>query len=211
MSGANMGRYSTGAITTGEAQRIGISYLFKQGFISKGKTIQGRLSWNNGSSIGFISELSEGKQEIRLYYQNQKPTGEINDLDYRIQLSSIPSNLGRGLIWYFICPITGRKTRILYKCYGSLYFKSRMAYQNRIYYSSQIASKNNFHNERFFSLEREIQKLQLLIRKKHYQGKETKLQERIRKLEAEKEYHDYKRWNFLPKSIMNFIQRRIHS
>jgi len=206
-----MGRYSTGAITTGEAQRIGISYLFKQGFISKGKTIQGRLSWNNGSSIGFISELSEGKQEIRLYYQNQKPTGEINDLDYRIQLSSIPSNLGRGLIWYFICPITGRKTRILYKCYGSLHFKSRRAYQNRIYYSSQIASKNNFHNERFFSLEREIQKLQLLIRKKHYQGKETKLQERIRKLEAEKEYHDYKRWNFLPKSIMNFIQRRIHS
>ena len=211
MSGANMGRYSTGAITTGEAQRIGISYLFKQGFISKGKTIQGRLSWNNGSSIGFISELSEGKQEIRLYYQNQKPTGEINDLDYRIQLSSIPSNLGRGLIWYFICPITGRKARILYKCYGSLHFKSRRAYQNRIYYSSQIASKNNFHNERFFSLEREIEKLQPLIRKKHYQGKETRLQERIRNLKHRKEYHDFKRWNFLPKSIMNFIQRRIHS
>jgi hypothetical protein len=202
-----MGRYSTGAITTGEAQRIEISYLFKQGFISRGKGIQGTLSWNNGNRIGFISELSEGKQEIRLYYQNQKPTGEINDLDYRIQLSSIPSNLGRGLIWYFICPISGRKARILYKCYGSLYFKSRKAYQGRIYYSCQIASKNNLHNERYFSLEKEIGKLKPLIRKKQYQGKETRLQERIRKLEAEKEYHDYLRWNNLPKSIQKILGR----
>ncbi len=202
-----MGRYSTGAITTGEAQRIEISFLLKQGFISKGGIISGSLSWNNGSSIGIQSETTEGKQEIRLYYQNQKPTGEINDLDYRIQLSSIPSNLGRGLIWYFICPISGRKARILYKCYGSLYFKSRKAYQGRIYYSCQIASKNNLHNERYFSLEKEIGKLKPLIRKKQYQGKETRLQERIRKLEAEKEYHDYLRWNNLPKSIQKILGR----
>ena len=202
-----MGRYSTGAITTGEAQRIEISFLLKQGFISKGGIISGSLSWNNVSSIGIQSETTEGKQEIRLYYQNQKPTGEINDLDYRIQLSSIPSNLGRGLIWYFICPISGRKARILYKCYGSLYFKSRKAYQGRIYYSCQIASKNNLHNERYFSLEKEIGKLKPLIRKKQYQGKETRLQERIRKLEAEKEYHDYLRWNNLPKSIQKILGR----
>jgi len=202
-----MGRYSTGAITTGEAQRIEISFLLKQGFISKGGIISGSLSWNNGNSIGIQSELSEGKQEIRIYYQNQSYSGEVNDLDYRIQLSPIPSNLGRGLIWYFICPFTGRKARILYKCYGSLHFKSRRAYQCRIYYPSQISSRNNFHNERYFSLDREIEKLQPRIKKKHYQGKETRLKERIRSLEAQKEYHDFIRWNFLPKSVLKMLGR----
>lgn len=204
-NGANMGRYSTGAITTGEAQRIEISYLFKQGFISRGKIISGSLSWNNGSSIGIQSEITEGNQEIRLQYQNKSYSGETNNLDYKIMLTSIPSNLGRGRIWYFICPISGRKSRILYKCYGSLYFKSRKAYQGRIYYSCQIANKNNLHNERYFSLEKEIEKLKPHIKKGHYQGKETRLQGRIRKLEAEKEYHDFIRFHFLPKSIMKML------
>lgn len=201
-----MGRLSTGAVTTGEAQRLEISYLFREGYISKGRFISGSLSWNNGNSIGIESELSKWKQEIRLKYQNHSyHSGAVNDLDYKIQLTSIPSNLGRGQIYYFICPITGRKARILYKCYGSLYFKSRKAYHGRIYYSSQIASKNNLHNERYFSLEKEIDKLKPHIRKRHYQGKETRLQGRIRKLEAEKEYHDFIRFHSLPKSIMKML------
>lgn len=206
-NGAFMGRYSTGAIATGEAQRIELSYLIKQGFISKEGIRAGSLSWNNGNSISFFSKLTEGEQYIRLTYCNQSHTGEKHDLDYKIQLTSIPSNLGRGKILYFICPFTGRKARILYKCYGSLYFKSRRAYQSRIFYSSQISSKNNLHNERYFSLEREIEKLQPLISKKHYQGKVTKLQERIRRLESQKEYHDFVRWNFLPKSIQKILKK----
>jgi hypothetical protein len=202
-----MGRHSSGAMSTGEAQRIEISYLFKEGLISRGKFITGSLIWTNGNNIGFQADLSEEKQYIRLIYQNIKHSGEKHDLDYRIYLTSIPSNLGRGEIWYFICPYTGRKARILYKCYGSLDFRSRRGNHYRIYYPSQKASKNYLHTERYFSLEREIEKFQPLIRKKHYQGKETRLKERIRNLKFQKEYHDYIRWNFLPKSIMKALNK----
>jgi hypothetical protein len=204
-----MGRFSTGAITTGEAQRIELSWLIKQGWISKGGIISGTLSWNNGSEISINTEIKEGKGYIRLNYQNKRYTGEVNELDYKIQLTSIPSNLGRGKIWFFICPFTGRKTRILYKCYGSLYFKSRWAYSHRIYYSCQILSKNNFHNEKYFILERKLEKLQPLIRKKHYQGKETRILKRISILESKKEYHDYLRWEILSKSIHNSYAKKL--
>ena len=59
-----MGRFSTGAITTGEAQRIELSWLIKQGWISKGGIISGTLSWNNGSEISINTEIKEGKGYI---------------------------------------------------------------------------------------------------------------------------------------------------
>jgi len=185
-----MGRYSSGKIITESAQRIELSYLFKAGYIQKGCKASGSLIWNNGNSIRIQSELSEERQFIRLAYQIKYESGEIENLDYQIRLESIPSNLGRGEVFYFICPRSGRRIRILYMCYGSQIFKSRKAYQNRIYYQSQICSKFSYHSVRNFSLEKQISKLEGQIRKSHYQGKETRLKERIRKLSYQKQQHD---------------------
>jgi hypothetical protein len=198
-----MGRNSTGAITTGSALRLELSYLLKQGIIPKQGIRTGYLSWTNGSEMYYEIENTSQNQYIRLKYSNTNYSGEVNDLDYKIQLDSIPSNLGRGRIWYFVCPFTGRKARILYKCYGSLYFKSMKAYQRRIYYSSQISSKLNFNNDRYFDLEKQLEKLR--PKKKSYQGKETRIWKRIRRLEAQLDYHDFLRWDIMPKSVLKYM------
>jgi hypothetical protein len=188
-----MGRYSTGAITTGEAVRLELSFLLKQWKIHKYERIRGSLFWNNGSSISFESCNQGAERYIRLYYTLTKPSGEEFKLDYKIQITSIPSNLGRGEVLYFVCPISGRRARILYRAYGIHHFISRQAYKTRIYYSCQICQKNLYDTERFSTLEKLLEKLPP-ARKAHYQGKETRHQKRIRKLEALREYHDLKRW-----------------
>ena len=193
-----MGRYRTGALTTGEAIRIELSYLLKQGFIQKGYIRYGSLNWTNGNSISFISCLNENEKYLQLVYSNTNNySGEITKHDYKVNLTTIPSNLGRGELIYFVCPVSGRRARILYKVYGSLYFKSRKAYRKRIYYPSQISSKLHFHNDRYFELERKLERFPQ-VRKKHYQGKVTRLQQRIGKLKAQKNYHDWIRWQTFP-------------
>jgi len=56
-------------------------------------------------------------------------------INYDIQLITRPSNLGTGLLWFFICPYTGKVCRKLHLING--YFKHRSAlpglmYQNQI-------------------------------------------------------------------------------
>lgn len=198
-----MGRQSTGAITTREITRIELSYLLRQGFIKKGQVISGILSWNNGSKIGIESFYNNEERCLKLSYCfTSNETGEREDFEYSIQLTTIPSNLGRGEIVYFLCPITGRRARILYKCYGSKIWKSKGAYRHRIYYASQQCSKYDLHNIRYWALEKEIERCIGRSKKKHYQGNETRLRNRIKLLEEKKNYHDWARWAFLPKTLL---------
>lgn len=197
-----MGRWGTGAFTTGEALRIELSYLLRQGFVRKGHEVSGMLSWTNWDSIGIASTYNNDKKQIRLNYTlTFRNTGEKESCGQVIQLTTIPSNLGRGEIVYFVCPITGRRARILYKCYGSKIWKSRGAYRNRIYYPSQQCSKHDYHNTRYWALEKELDKCQAISKKKHYQGKETRIRRRIKLLREQKEYHDWARYVLLEKLL----------
>ncbi len=196
-----MGRYSTGAITTGEVLRIELPYLLRNGFIRKGQYIIGGLNWNNGCSIGIESVYNSEEKYLKLSYTIKHESGESEAMDYKIQFTTIPSNLGKGKVLYFVCPISGRKARILYKCYGSKIWMSRGAYKHRIYYASQQCSKLDYHNTRYWALERELERCKARSKKKHYQGKPTKLRARIDILKCEKNYHDYKRWLSIPKSL----------
>jgi hypothetical protein len=174
-----------------------------KGFIKKGCIKHGSLNWTNGSSISFISCLKENEKYLQLVYTNTSSySGEITKHDYRIELAAIPSNLGRGELIYFVCPVSGRRARILYKVYGSLHFISRKAYRKRIYYPSQISSKLHFHIDRYWELERLLEKLNQLVTKSNYQGKQTRLKKRITILKGKKNYHDLKRWEILPKSFL---------
>lgn len=202
-----MGRNSTGACTTGEVIRIELSYLLRQGFIKRNQELSGMLTWSNGSRISFASVFTEKESYIRLSYYLESHTGERTNHDYKIQLTTIPSNLGKGEVIYFVCPQTGRRARILYRCYGSPIWKCRTAYQYRIYYESQQCSKLDFHNRRYWALEKELERLYKIRRKKSYQGKETRSYKRINHLQYKKEYHDWLRWTILPKSMQKVIQR----
>ena len=196
-----MGRASTGAVTTGEVTRLELSYLLKQGYLKNSFTF-GRMSWTNGSSIQISSSIDDDEKYIRVSYSfREGGDGEPIQKDYKIYLTSVPSNLGRGEVLYFVCPSSGRRARVLYMCYGSQTFRCRQAYGIRIYYQSQQSSKLNFHNDRYWKLDKELQNCRVKSRKATYQDKPTRLRDRIAYLKAKQDYHDIMRWKTLPKSM----------
>jgi hypothetical protein len=201
-----MGRWSTGAITTGEVNRIELSYLLRNGYVKKGNHILAGLRWTNGSDILIESKLTDNEAYLRLNYKNTNSyTGEITSHDYKIYLTTIPSNLGKGDVLYFVCPETGRRCRILYKCYSSLIWKSRFAYRHRIYYHTQACSKYDYHNIRYWDISKELETLYKRGKKSHYRGNYTRLMKRVEQLESKQQYHDKMRWLIVPKSIQKMV------
>ena len=201
-----MGRHSTGSATASGAMRIELSFLLKKGYIKKDCIITGTLSWNNDSRISIESCYTESQKYIRLVYTTTyHNTGGKKDFDYKIYFTTIPSNLGKGEVVYFICPSTGRKARILYKCYGSDTWKSRFAYKNRIYYYSQTQSRHDYHNSRYWEIDKELEKLYSQNKKKKYRGMKTNWLKRANRLEAKQEEHDFLRWTVITKSMEKAI------
>lgn len=197
-----MGRHSTGAVSTKEATRLELTFLIKAGLIEKGKSISCPLSWSNNNKIGFKSTYSESELSIQLNYDHTS-RGLKQSLDYKIDLVTVPSNLGKGEVLYFVCPITGQRCRILYLCYGSPLFKSRKAYNNRIYYSDQLSSKLEKPNYIYWKLERKLERMDLKYHKPFYKGKPTRKEIKIRELKEKRDYYDKLRFSFdyLPSAL----------
>ena len=201
-----MGRYSTGVNTTKQTRRIELSYLLKKGFIQKGRCISGTLSWTDDSNIGIYTCYKESQAYIELdYTTTYHATNEKKSFKYRIDLESIPSNLGKGEVLYMVCPVSAKRCRILYKCYGSQIWKSRYAYRYRIYYQSQISSKLHHYIDRYWDIEKHLEELYSRVVKSHYRGRKTALQRRIERLEYKQEYYDEMRWRIVPKAIQNIL------
>lgn len=191
-----MGRYTTGAITTREAIRIELSYLIKMGMIRKGFKLSTSLSWNNNHSIQIETSYGiEAENYIRLIYILTDREGNKKNYDYKVRLVTVASNLRKGEILYFSCPVTSNKCRVLYRCYRSDIWKSRDAYQNRIYYKSQISSKTDNWNDKYWNCEEEIEKLLTNYRKQSvYRGKPTKRALKIQKLCDVQDQAEEMRW-----------------
>lgn len=189
-----MGRDRTGT-TTGEALRIKLSYLLKEGFISKGKVFFGEFNWTNGSSIGIECHYTDEEQFIRLFYVFTSWRGEKTDYDYKIQLTFVPSNLGKGKVPYFVCPVSGNRCRILYKAYGSPIWKSRGAYNHTIFYPSQVSSKIYKYCDEYWRLDRQIKKLEEETRNQtHYNGEPTRRYKRLERLREKQRRADFLRF-----------------
>lgn len=155
-----MGRYSTGVYTIDESLEINISYLIKEKLLVKGQSKNGTLRWNKRgkqiASIGIDTSYTDTEKFIRLHYTSADSKGTIIDYNYKISLTEISSNLGNGCIVYFVCPITNNRCRKLYNAYGCQKWKSRLAYENRLYYGIQIVSKYDRYNTRYWELDRQI-------------------------------------------------------
>lgn len=191
-----MGRYTTGATTTSQVCRIELSYLMKNGYIQKGKHLSGQISWTNDSNVGFASYFDGESGYLHLKYTITSYNDEKTQHDYKVQLITIPSNLGVGRIVYFVCPQSGMNCKVLYRCYGSHIWKHREAYQHRIYYDSQICSKSYRLCERFFSLEKQFEKLKPPV-KRHYKGKVTHAAIRYQRTHGLMNMYDRMRWEQL--------------
>ncbi|GAB3341918.1 hypothetical protein GCM10027299_56290 [Larkinella ripae] len=95
-------------------------------------------------------------------------------MKYRIGLEQLPSNLGKGQVWYFICPLTGERCRTLYEI-GN-YFASRKAQKNTLYESQTYSKHYRWLDKTFgpaFKLDNAFDDLYKPYTKKHYRGKPT--------------------------------------
>ena len=179
-----------------EALQISISKLKEWEYLNPKQIKSGTLTWSrNGNKTGSIS--------IRVNTHSEQPYIELDykyrdePRNYKVSLVSMPSNLGKGLIWYFLCPQTNKRCRKLYSIGG--YFLHREAF-NGCMYETQTQSKKYRQLDKTFGAYFEIDNLYEELYKKNfkktYAGKPTKkylrIMEQIQKAESIP-YHEIER------------------
>ncbi len=113
-----------------EVKTLDIKSYKAKGYLQPNQQSTGVSRWTrNGEVTGSISfaihmEETSGYLELDYNYK-QKP------IKYRVFIVSKPSNLGKGLVWYFICPVTKKHCRKLYLISG--YFLHREAFTGCMY------------------------------------------------------------------------------
>ena len=99
-----------------EVLQINISKLKEWNYLNPEQLKSGTLTWSsNGEKTASISITvnTNDRPYIELDYKsNDEPR------KYKVSLVSIPSNLGKGKIWYFLCPQTLKRCRKLYSISG---------------------------------------------------------------------------------------------
>ncbi len=172
----------------------------KKGLFKEDSFFNGTVNFNNSSISVMLNYKTDSlKDSFMLLSYNTTYRGETKSMDYMVRFTSIPSNLGKGNILYFVCPISKKRCKVLYMAYGSSYFKSLSAYKNRIYYDIQKSSKQDLYNAKYWVLEYSTKRKQLnhKLSQKHakcqYNGKPTKWKQELDNLEDQLKYYDYKR------------------
>jgi hypothetical protein len=181
-----MPRYSTSPTLYDEVLQINLSKLKQWGYLNPEQLKSGALNWSiNGEEIASISITvnTNYRPYIELSYNS-----DGDPRKYKIWLTTVPSNLGIGEIWYFICPQTHRRCRKLYLVSG--YFFHRDAFSGCMY-DCQTKSKSWRQIDKvygsLFKLDELYEELNSKHFKTHYNGKPTrrylKLMEKIRRIE----------------------------
>ena len=96
-------------------------------------------------------------------------------IKYRVQLVSIPSNLGNGIVWIFVCPHTKKRCRKLYL--GDTYFYHRSTFRGCMYEKqTQSHSTRKLHKQfdKLQSADEAYEQIYTKHFKKYYRGKPTK-------------------------------------
>ena len=179
-----------------EALQIHISKLKGWGYLDPEQIKSGTLNWSrNGNPTGSIS--------IQVNTHSEQPYIELDykyrdePRNYKVYLTSTPSNLNKGEIWYFICPQTKRRCRKLYSIGG--YFLHREAF-NGCMYETQTQSKKYRQLDKtlraYFKSDNLYSELYKKNFKKTYAGKPTqrylRIMEQIQKAESIP-YHEIER------------------
>jgi hypothetical protein len=187
---------SQGIVTTEGSKRIELSYFIKKNLFKKHSFSSGVMSWNcrgeNTGSISYETVFNDTDKYIRLKYTITDNQGIKTNYDYKINLIPVKSNLGIGNVYYFECPVSYQKCRVLYLAYSSHYFKCRSAYQHRIYYEIQRVSKQFYYLQRYFDIEKQLDKIYYGKKyfKETYRGQETRAYKRIQALSNKLKYYN---------------------
>ena len=186
-----MARYATYPYLFDEEKSISITDLIKSRFLKEKTNKWGVLTWRyNGQETGAIS-----LKVIMDGYVNHmilKYTCNGNEYNNKVSLTSVPSNLGKGRVWYFICPFTRSRCRKLHLI--SERFIHRSALPSGMY-ECQTRSKTfrgwkGVHGS-YFEMERYYEEIYSKHFKKYYRGRPTKRYAKLmRKIELSDRYSD---------------------
>ncbi|GAA3512389.1 hypothetical protein GCM10022393_27680 [Aquimarina addita] len=157
-----------------QVKSIDISLLRKWGYLNHCHYKSGTLTWStNGietSNISIATKMNTIKKVLILSYN-------CNDKSYKyeVPLVSLPSNLGKGIVWYFLCPFTKKRCRKLH--FIDQRFIHRSALPSGMY-EKQIQSKKWRQMDKaygfYFDSNQHYQELYGKYFKKYYNGKPTK-------------------------------------
>lgn len=165
-----VGNYPT---TIEDVKTISLTKLKEWNYLTTG-TRSGVISWSRGGIVHSTINIEVSINGFNSYVLlNYKCNDEVINL--KVRLLSIPSNLGKGEIFYFVCPSTGKHCRKLY--FNNSYFLHREAF-NGLMYQNQIESKKSrqlhkIFDKAFLSDEVYEQRYKKYF-KTHYNGKPTK-------------------------------------
>ncbi len=165
-----MSKPQTNPTLYNEVLQLSISNLKRWGYIVPERIVSGAVNWSkNGNLTGSISIVvnnQSDQQYIELDYNYKN-----EPINYKISLQSLPSNLNRGEIWYFVCPITNKLCRKLYSICGHFYHREAF---NGCMYETQTKSKKYREQERiigaFFKSDELYRELSKKHFKKYYSG-----------------------------------------
>lgn len=121
----------------------------------------------------------------------------VSKVQYRVSLVSAPTNIGKGLVWFFRSSFTGQRCKKLHLIEG--WFMHRSAVRGAMY-KRQTESKKWRLVSRFFDMheieEAVFEEMQKPYFKAGYRGKETRRYSRlVRKVEKAERGRDFAKSN----------------
>jgi hypothetical protein len=157
-----------------EVKTVSISFLTKYNYLKPNQWQSGTITWSrNGNKTGSISIKVNTQCEspfiILDYKCNEVP------INYKVRLVSTLSNLGKGIVWFFVCPSTGKRCRKLYL--ADTYFYHRSAFRGCMYKKQTQSKKSRYLDETlgvYFRTDQLFEQLNKKDFKKHYAGKPTR-------------------------------------
>jgi len=171
-----MGRYGNYPTTVEDCLTFRLKSLTENNntYLTSYGTQRGVTSWSTNGNVHSTINIEVTHSEYDTYIIfDYKCNGEPKR--YKVYLECKVSNLGKGLIWFFVCPSTGKLCRKLHLNSG--YFLHRTAFKCMMY-SKQIESKKYRNLGKvfgaYFIRDEVYSELYKKYFKSHYNGKPTK-------------------------------------
>jgi len=170
-----MGRHSGIPYLFDHCKTVNISKLKAWGYLHLFTCKSGTINWSrNGEqtdNIGILINIGESLGSLSFDY-----TYDNEPVKYDVQIISKQANIGQGLLWFFVCPKTGKHCRILHL--SGKYFIHRTALKGYLYETQTYSSNTRHLLKTPMYLEVKADGIYDQIYKKHfkkyYKGKPTK-------------------------------------
>lgn len=137
-----------------------------------------KISWSTGATIDVYINPISNRLTLSYNYRGEP-------IEYDVRIEYVDSNLGTGVIPYFICPVSGLRAKKLYS-YGSMFVHRK---ETKGYYEKQLEGKKQRQINRvllkFPMIDKIREQRKAKYYKPYYRGVETKKNKRLTKKMSE--------------------------